>query len=61
MGIRDKGIQKRYEGTPQDNGEANQDHICITTSPYQSSLEGSRDRYFQKVKLNVHLMHLEQS
>ena len=33
----------------------------ITARPNWSRSEGSRDRYFQKVKLNVHLMHLELS
>lgn len=52
---------ERDGGTPQDNGKRNQDHVCITTRPNWSRSEGSRDRYFQKVKLNVHLMHLELS
>ena len=47
---------ERDGGTSQDNGKGNQDHICITTRP-----NWTRDRYFQKVKLNGLLMHLELS
>lgn len=46
-------------GTPKIMQEA-KITLCITR-PNWSRSEGSRDRYFQTVKPDVHLMHLELS
>ena len=61
MEIRDKEIQKGMEELPKIMAKETKITSVITTRPNWSRSEGSRDRYFQTVKLNVHLMHLELS